>query len=213
MTDAEAETPVVWPPDVKSQLVGKDPDAGKDWRQEEKGTTEDKMVGWHHRLDGHEFEQALGDGEGQGSLACCSPWDRRVGHNLATEQQLSLSLEKCPASSSLLFTVSLPPFPISSVSLSSLLAKLPSHRPPSAAPWPSSAYSTLERVNRPWCIGACLGYLSGLRRPSPLLRDWLLRLKLSWGVILSRTGRELPRPNLCPVPGGCLPAVMNEVQE
>ena len=63
MTDAEAETPVVWPPDVKSQLIGEDPDAGKDWRQEEKATTEDKMVGWHHRLDGHEFEQALGDGE------------------------------------------------------------------------------------------------------------------------------------------------------
>ena len=77
MTDAEAETPVVWPPDVKSQLIGEDPDAGKDWRQEEKATTEDKMVEWHHRLDGHEFEQALGDGEGQESLACCSPWDRK----------------------------------------------------------------------------------------------------------------------------------------
>ena len=77
MTDAEAETPVVWPPDVKSQLIGEDPDAGKDWRQEEKATTEDKMVEWHHRLDGHEFEQALGEGEGQESLACCSPWDRK----------------------------------------------------------------------------------------------------------------------------------------
>ena len=73
-TDVEAETPILWPPDVKSWLTGKDPDAGKDWRQEEQGTTEDEMVGWHHWLNRHEFEQALGDGEGQGSLACCSPW-------------------------------------------------------------------------------------------------------------------------------------------
>ena len=72
-TDAEAETPKLWPPDVKNWVIGQDPDAGKDWRQE-KGMTEDEMVGWHHRLDGHEFEQALGDSEGQGSLACCSPW-------------------------------------------------------------------------------------------------------------------------------------------
>ena len=62
-TDAEAETPIVWPPDAKNQLIGKDPDAGKDWRQEEKGMTEDGMVGWHHQLDGHEFEQAPGVGE------------------------------------------------------------------------------------------------------------------------------------------------------
>ena len=73
-TDAEAETPALWPPDAKNWLLGKDPDDGKDWRQEEKGTTEDEMVGWHHRLNGHEFEQTLGDGEGQGSLECCSPW-------------------------------------------------------------------------------------------------------------------------------------------
>ena len=71
---AEAETPVLWPPDVKCWLIRKDPDAGKDWRQE-KGKTENKMVGWHHWLNGHEFQQALGNGEGQGSLACCSPWD------------------------------------------------------------------------------------------------------------------------------------------
>ena len=64
-------------PDAKSQLTGKDPDAGKDWRQEEKGMTEDEMVGWHHWLDGHEFEQVLGDGDGQGSLACCSPWGHK----------------------------------------------------------------------------------------------------------------------------------------
>ena len=76
-TDAEAETPILWPHDMKSWLIRKDPDAGKDWRQEEKGTTENKMVGWHHRLNGHEFEKALGDGEGQESLACCSPWGHR----------------------------------------------------------------------------------------------------------------------------------------
>ena len=72
-TDAEAVTPILWPPHVKNWLIGKDPDAGKDWRQEEKGTTEDEVVGWHHRFNEHEFEQALGVGDGQGSLACCSP--------------------------------------------------------------------------------------------------------------------------------------------
>ena len=76
-TDAEAETPVLWPPDAKSWLTGKDPDAGKHWRWEEKGATVDEMVGWHHRLDGHEFEQALGVGDGQGGLACCSPWSQK----------------------------------------------------------------------------------------------------------------------------------------
>ena len=76
-TDAEAEAPVHRPPDVKSQLIGKDLDAGKDWGQEEKGVTEDEMVGWHHWLNGHEFEQILWDGEGQGSLACCSPWGHK----------------------------------------------------------------------------------------------------------------------------------------
>ena len=73
-TDAEAEAPMFWPPDVKSQLIRKDPDAGKGWRQEEKRTTEDEMIGWNHLLNGHEFEEAPGDGEGQGSLACCSLW-------------------------------------------------------------------------------------------------------------------------------------------
>ena len=73
-TDAEAETPILWPPDAKSWLIWKDPDAGKDWEQEEKGMTEDEIVGWRHQLDGHEFEQALGVGDGQGSLACYSPW-------------------------------------------------------------------------------------------------------------------------------------------
>ena len=72
--DTEAEAPILWPPDVKNWLTGKDPDAGQDWWQEEKGMTVDKMVGWHHRLNGHEFEQGLSNGEGQGSLAHCSPW-------------------------------------------------------------------------------------------------------------------------------------------
>ena len=73
-TDAEAEAPILWPPDAKSWLIWKDPDTGKDWGQEEKGTTEHEMVGWHHWLNGHGFEQTLGDSEGQESLACCSPW-------------------------------------------------------------------------------------------------------------------------------------------
>ena len=73
-TVAEAEAAILWPPDAKSQFIGKEPDAGKDWKQEEKGMIEDEMVEWHHRLNGHEFEKTLGDGEGQGSLAYCSPW-------------------------------------------------------------------------------------------------------------------------------------------
>ena len=76
-TDATAEAPTLWPPDAMSWLIGKAPDAGKDWGQEEKGMTEDKMVGWHYQLNGDKFEQTLGNGEGQGSLACCSPWIRR----------------------------------------------------------------------------------------------------------------------------------------
>ena len=75
-TDAEVETPTLWPPDVKNWLIWKDPDAGKDWRQE-KGMTENEMVGWHHWLSGHEFEQALWMGDGQQGLACCSPWGRK----------------------------------------------------------------------------------------------------------------------------------------
>ena len=73
-TDAETEAPILWPPDVKSQLTGKDPDAGKDWGQEEKGAAENEMVGWHHWLNGHEFQQSLRDGDGQRSLACCGSW-------------------------------------------------------------------------------------------------------------------------------------------
>ena len=84
-TDAEAETPTLWPHDVKNGLLWKDPDTGEDWRQEEKGMTEDEMVGWHHWLYGHEFEQAPGIGDGQGSLVCCSPWCLKVRHDWATE--------------------------------------------------------------------------------------------------------------------------------
>ena len=76
-TDADAETPILWPPDVKGWLTGKDPDAGKDWGQEEKRMTEVEMVGWHHQLKGHEFEWTLGVGDEQGSLGCCSPWSRK----------------------------------------------------------------------------------------------------------------------------------------
>ena len=73
-TDAEAEGPILWPPDLKNWLIGKATDAGKDWGQEKKGMTENEMIGWHHRLSGHEFEQTLGDTEGEGSLVFCSPW-------------------------------------------------------------------------------------------------------------------------------------------
>ena len=81
----EAEAPILWPLGAKNWLIGKDPDAGKDWGQEKKGMTEDEMVGWHHRLDGHEFEQVPGVGDGQGGLACCSPWGQWVGRDWATE--------------------------------------------------------------------------------------------------------------------------------
>ena len=79
-TDAEAETPILWPSDVKNWLIGKDPDAGKDWRQEEKGITEDEPVGWQHQLNEQEFEQAPGVGDGQGILESCSPWGCRESY-------------------------------------------------------------------------------------------------------------------------------------
>ena len=82
----DAETPILWPPDTKNQLIGKDADAGKYWRQEEKGMIEDEMVAWRHWLNTLEFEQAPGVGDGQGSLACCSPWDHR---ELDTTEQLN----------------------------------------------------------------------------------------------------------------------------
>ena len=73
MTDAEAEAPILWSPDARTWFIGKDPDSGKYWKQAEQGMTEDEIVGWHHRLNGNEFEWTLGVGEGQGNLACCSP--------------------------------------------------------------------------------------------------------------------------------------------
>ena len=76
-TDAEAESPILWPPDAKSWLIGKDPDAGKDWGQEEKGMTKDEMVGWHYQLSGHGFGWTLGVGDGQGGLVCCGSWGRK----------------------------------------------------------------------------------------------------------------------------------------
>ena len=84
-TDVEAETPILWPSDAKSWLIGKDPDVGKDWGQEEKGTTEDEMVGSHHRLNGYGFGWTLGVGGGQGGLVCCSSWGSRVRHDWVPE--------------------------------------------------------------------------------------------------------------------------------
>ena len=100
-TDVEAETPILWPPDVKSWLIWKDPDAGKDWGQEEKGMTEDEMVGWHHWLNGHEFVWTPGVGDGRGGLACCSSWGRRVGRWLSDWTELNRN--KLPYLTSLSF--------------------------------------------------------------------------------------------------------------
>ena len=86
-TDAEAEAPILWPPDGKSQVIGKDTADGKDWGQEEKRATEDEMVGWHHWLNGHEFEQTPGDSKGQGSLACCSAWGSKESDTTEQQQQ------------------------------------------------------------------------------------------------------------------------------
>ena len=83
-TEAKAEAPVFLLSYAKNWIIGKDPDAGKDWRQEEKGTTEDEMVGWHHQLDWHDFEQSLVVGDGQGSLACCSLWGSKESDNQTT---------------------------------------------------------------------------------------------------------------------------------
>ena len=87
-TDAKAETPILWPPHVKSWFIGKDPDAGRDWGQE-KGTTEDEMAGWHHHLDGHEFEWTPGVGDGQGGLECCDSWGCKELEELDTTERLN----------------------------------------------------------------------------------------------------------------------------
>ena len=90
-TDVEAEVPELWPPYEKNWFIGKDPDAGKDWEQEEKGVTEDKTVGWYHQLNGHQFEQTPGDSEAQGSLTCWGPQGRE---ELDVTQQLNNSIQK-----------------------------------------------------------------------------------------------------------------------
>ena len=100
-TDAEAEATIIWPPHARNWLLGKDPDAGKDWGQKEKGTIEDKLVGWHHWLNGHKFEWALGDGDGQGSLASCSPWGRKESDT--TERLNNNKENKCSLLSSCCF--------------------------------------------------------------------------------------------------------------
>ena len=95
-TDAKAETPILWPPQAKSWLIGKDRDAGRDWGQEEKGTTENEMAGWYHWLDGRGFGWTPGVGDGQGGLACCDSWGHRVRHDWVTELNWTVSfLEKC----------------------------------------------------------------------------------------------------------------------
>ena len=104
-TDAEAETPILWSPDAKNWLTGKDPDAGKDWRQEDKGTTEDEMVRWHHWLNGHEFEQAPGGGDGQGGLACCSPWSCKESDMTEWLNWTELKICSCGCSTMYLSTV------------------------------------------------------------------------------------------------------------
>ena len=116
-TDVEAETPILWPPDAKRGLMWKDPDAGKNWGQEEKGTTEDELVGWHHWLNGQGFGWTLGVGDGQGGLACCSSWSHRIGHDWATElnwfaywaSQVALVVKNLPANAGNLRDLSLIP--------------------------------------------------------------------------------------------------------
>ena len=93
-TDAEAETPILWPPHAKSWLIGKDPDAGRDWGQEEKGTTEDEMAGWHHWLDGRESEWTPGVGDGQGGMACCNSWVTKSRTRLSNWTELTVKV-KC----------------------------------------------------------------------------------------------------------------------
>ena len=98
-TDVDAETAILWPPDVKSWLIWKDPDAGKDWGQEEKGMTEDEIFGWHHLLNGHEFGWTLGVGDGQGGLACCNSWGCK---ELDTTERLNWTELKHPESTLIL---------------------------------------------------------------------------------------------------------------
>ena len=102
--DAKAETPVLWPLHAKSWLIGKDSDAGRDWGQEEKRTTEDEVAGWHHWLNGRESEWTPGIGDGQGGLACCDSWGRRVGHDWATELNWTEDINTCSSLLKKIFT-------------------------------------------------------------------------------------------------------------
>ena len=95
-TDSEAKAPILWPPDAKSWLIGKDPDAGKNWGQDKKGATENEMIGWHHWLNEHEFEQTQGDNEGQGSLVCCSSCGRRVGRDWTATSMYRIYIQEDP---------------------------------------------------------------------------------------------------------------------
>ena len=105
-TNAEAETPILWPPDAKNWLIWKDPDAGKDWRQEEKGMTEDEIVGWHHLLNGYEFEQEPRVGDGQGSLTCCLPWGHKESGTTECLIELGYLCQKPRTEIGILFTYS-----------------------------------------------------------------------------------------------------------
>ena len=116
-TDAEAETPIRLPPHEKSWLIGKDSDAGRDWGQEEKGTTEDEMAGWYHQLDAHEFEWTLGVGDGQGGLGCCIPW----GHK-ESDMTERLNWTECQGDFPLCFLLGVLQFQIIYLSLYSILS-------------------------------------------------------------------------------------------
>ena len=105
-TDAEAEAPLFWPPNAKNWLLRKDPDAGKDWRQEEKGTTEDEMVAWHCWFNGDEFEQALRVGDGQGSLVCCTSWGHKQSDTTEQRTWTELKNTSCIVLGSSLMTSS-----------------------------------------------------------------------------------------------------------
>ena len=94
-TDAEAEAPILWPPDARNWLIGKDPDAGRDWGQEEKGTTEDEMAGWHHGLNGNESEWIPGDGDEQGGLACCDSWGHKESDTTERLNWTELMADSC----------------------------------------------------------------------------------------------------------------------
>ena len=143
--DVEAETPILWPPHAKSWLIGKDLDAGRDWGQEEKGTTEDEMAGWHHWFDGHEFEWTPGVGDGQGGLACCDSW----GHKESDmTEQLNWTDRRCMVCLSV--HVSSPILPPSWFFnpwldiIQSLSLGQPSHQTP-VSPFPSVIPSAMEK--------------------------------------------------------------------